>query len=103
MHYVYALYSKYDKKFYIGQTADINRRLKEHKNGRVHTTCRYANLECIFYEAFGSKADAIRREQYFKTTQGRKALRLITRNSLENSYSLTGSVTVAQQALDLPV
>ena len=38
----------------------------------------------VFYEAFISKEDALRREEYFKTTKGKKSLRLIVRNSVNN-------------------
>jgi len=82
MYYTYVLWSKEDHKFYIGYTADIERRINEHENGQSHTTSRLSSPALIFYEAFFSKEDAVRRERYFKTTQGKKALRLILRDSL---------------------
>jgi predicted GIY-YIG superfamily endonuclease len=36
----------------------------------------------IFCEYFLSKADAQRREKYFKTTKGKRTLKLILKNSL---------------------
>ena len=99
MYYTYALYSAEDKKFYIGYTENLKRRLAEHNSGKNHTTLRFSNINLIFYEAFLSKNDAMRRERYFKTTQGKKALKLI----LKESIVLTGSVTVAQQTLALLV
>ena len=84
MYYVYVLWAKEYQKFYIGYTANIERRLAEHRNKKVYTTLRYKEPINIFYEAFISKEDAVRREQYFKTTKGRKALRLMLRNSIEN-------------------
>jgi putative endonuclease len=82
MYYVYVLYSKDENKFYIGSTSDLKRRVEEHKAGKVHTTCRYKSITLLFYEAFYGKEDALRRECYFKTTKGRKSLRLILRDSL---------------------
>ncbi|MCK9431690.1 MAG: GIY-YIG nuclease family protein [Candidatus Omnitrophica bacterium] len=82
MFYVYALWSKEDNKFYVGYTVDLERRIKEHSLNKVHTTQRMHSPRLIFFEAFLSEQDARRREGYFKTTKGRKALRLILRDSL---------------------
>ena len=100
MYYVYILRSiKSPLRLYIGHTENLERRLAEHRAGNCHSTVRMGGFRLIFYEAFVAKGDAQRREAYFKTTNGKKALRLIIRDSL----ALTGSVTVAQQTLDLLV
>ena len=83
MFYVYILRSFEDEKFYIGFTADLDRRIKEHLAGTNHTTSRMKNPQLICYEAFLSEFDAKRREAYFKTSKGKKTLRLMLRNSLE--------------------
>ena len=80
MFYLYVL--KGDKKIYIGRTDDLKRRIKEHYNKKVWTTKRMKRVELIFYEAFKSKKDAIRRERYFKTTKGKKALKIMLKESL---------------------
>ena len=99
MYYVYILWTAAESKFYIGYSADLKRRISEHKAGEVHTTVRFKNPELIFYEAFSSKKDALRRERYFKTSKGKKTLKLM----LHDSLKLTGSVTVALETLDLAV
>ena len=38
MYYVYLLRSDRDKRFYIGQTKDVVRRLEEHNAGKVRST-----------------------------------------------------------------
>ncbi len=83
MYYTYILYSYKESKFYIGYTSDLERRLKEHRLGHVHTTARYSSPELIFYEAFIVEEDAVRRERYFKTAKGKKSLRLILRDSVK--------------------
>ena len=85
MFYTYVLYDRCRDKFYIGFTKDIKRRLGEHSLGNVHTTARFSTLELIFYECFISREDAVRREKYFKTSKGKKSLKLILRNSLKKS------------------
>lgn len=83
MHNVYVLWSKEDLKFYIGYTKDLARRLQEHKDGQCHTTSRLKNPQLIFCEGFLAEGDAKRREEYFKTTKGKKTLRLMLRDSLK--------------------
>ena len=67
--YVYILKSLKDGKFYIGLTADLERRVSEHQNGKNISTSKRLPVELIYYEAFLSKKDAQRRERYFKTTK----------------------------------
>ncbi|MCX5725601.1 MAG: GIY-YIG nuclease family protein, partial [Candidatus Saganbacteria bacterium] len=37
-YFVYVLQSEKDKKFYIGYTANLKKRIQEHKNGEVQST-----------------------------------------------------------------
>jgi len=80
MFYVYVLQSELGR-FYIGRTDDLRRRYKEHQLGKVWTTSRMLPVKLIFYEAFLSKTDTIRRERYLKTSKGRSSLKLIIRDS----------------------
>ncbi len=81
-HYIYVLLSKRDKKFYIGSTNNIKRRLKEHQAGKNISTAKRLPVELIYFESHLSKEDALRREKYFKTTKGKTTLRQMIRNSL---------------------
>ena len=82
VYYVYVLLGKDDRKFYIGYTNDLERRIKEHKLGKVRSTNERGVVDLMFYEAFASKLDAKRRERYFKTTKGRATLKLMLRETL---------------------
>ena len=84
MHYTYVLWSKKNKRFYIGYASDLKRRLSEHQENKSHTTSRMNNPKLIFYEGFISKEDALRREAYFKTAKGKKSLRFIVRGSIKS-------------------
>jgi putative endonuclease len=66
----------------VGRSKDLKRRMTEHTRGKVFTTSRLLPIELIFYEAFYSKKDAIRRERYFKTSKGKSSLKQIIRNSI---------------------
>jgi len=81
MYYAYILYScKYDE-FYCGYTEDLRKRYTEHKNGKVKST-KNRDMSLLFYEAFRSEKDARRREQYFKTTKGKRTLKIMLKDSL---------------------
>jgi putative endonuclease len=83
MYYVYILKSQKIDWIYIGYTENIERRFVEHQQGLSIATKPYAPFELVFYEAYKAKADAKRREDYFKTTKGKRALRLLLQKSLE--------------------
>ncbi len=84
-HFVYILLSLKDKKFYIGSTNNLKRRVSEHNQGKNISTAKRLPLKLIYYEAHLSKEDAERRENYFKTTKGKSTLRLMLRDSLGKS------------------
>ncbi len=81
-YYVYALRSLKDYKFYLGFTSDLKRRLQEHNRGKNVSTAQRLPLELIFYEAFLNKKDALRREEYFKTTKGKTTLKQMLKEYL---------------------
>ncbi len=83
--YVYLLQAKQSDKFYIGSTANLIRRVKEHNLGLNSSTKPYAPWTLIYYEACGNQKDAKRREKYLKTSQGG---RLLKRRVKEYLYSL---------------
>ena len=70
MFYVYILQSLKDKSLYIGYTADLKKRFNEHNNGESKTTKPFRPYKLIFYEAFLSRIDAKRREEYLKSGWG---------------------------------
>ena len=85
MHYVYVLQSEKDKKFYIGLTNNLKRRLEEHHQGKVSSTKGRRPLKLIFYEAYLNEKDAVRREDYLKTTSGKRALKIMLKNYLHEN------------------
>ncbi|MBI2251977.1 MAG: GIY-YIG nuclease family protein [Armatimonadetes bacterium] len=52
---VYILKSISSGKYYIGSTADLNRRLNEHQEGRVISTRNLRPLELVFYQKFNNE------------------------------------------------
>ena len=82
MHFVYILLSQKDNKFYIGLSNNLERRMSQHSNGEVTSTKARRPLDLIFYEAYLNERDAVRREDYFKTTKGKRTLRLMLKEFL---------------------
>lgn len=81
MYYAYVLYNTVDNEFYSGYSANLKNRIHDHLYGKVEST-KGKKMILIFYEAFYSQEDAKRREIYFKTTKGKRTLKLMLKESL---------------------
>ena len=84
LYIVYVLISLKDKKFYIGFTSNLKRRLKEHNGGENASTKPRRPLEIIYQEGHFNKQDAARRERYFKTDKGKHSLRQMLKYRLND-------------------
>lgn len=83
-YYVYILRSLKDGLFYIGYSEDLKTRVVDHNKGKNLSTKNRRPLELIFYESFRSKDDALRREDYFKTTKGKVTLKQMLKRFLQS-------------------
>jgi len=83
MFYVYILLSLKDKQFYAGSTDNLKRRFKEHLQGKVKSTKHRGPLKLICYEAYLFKQEALRREKFLKSSDGKKDLRKRLTKTLE--------------------
>ncbi len=78
MYTVYVLLSAASGKHYVGFTNNIDRRMQEHNyTEKKGFTLRYRPWTLIHTEAFATKAEAMAREKFFKSGQGRTALKAI--------------------------
>ena len=83
---------------YTGFTTNIEERIKNHNDGKTKSTAPRRPLELIFCEFYLFEADARKREMYFKTTMGKKAVKLMLRGTLlKLGYSTTVGVIVANE------
>ena len=67
MFFVYILYSKKDRKLYVGCTSDIEKRVKRHNDGSVKATQHRRPLVLIYSENFENKTEAFNRERFLKS------------------------------------
>jgi len=74
IHQTYVLKSLKDGIRYIGSGKDANIRLKRHNKGDYKFTKGYRPWKLIYIENYNNRADAIRRERFLKSGQGRKFL-----------------------------
>lgn len=66
MQYIYLLKSKKTGEIYIGTSSDLKVRLKNHNEGRSKATKHGVPWTLVYYEAYLSKTDALRREHRLK-------------------------------------
>lgn len=65
-YYVYLLGSNKNSWIYIGCTGDLEKRLKEHNDGKVYTTRKMLPVELLYFEAYRNKDCAYQREKKLK-------------------------------------
>lgn len=65
MFYVYILLD-IRKRIYIGYSADLRRRIKEHLKNKVFTTKRMSTPKLFYYEAYNNEMAAKEREKKLK-------------------------------------
>ncbi|MBP9771823.1 MAG: GIY-YIG nuclease family protein [Candidatus Pacebacteria bacterium] len=67
MFFVYILQSEQTRRYYIGHTGDVQKRLTRHNKGRVHSTKHGSPWKVVRIEKVTSKNEAIRREREIKS------------------------------------
>ena len=74
MDYTYVLQSERDGNFYAGFAKNLKLRFQQHCKGQVESTKDRRPLKLIYYEACLKQEDALKRERYFKTYNGKRFL-----------------------------
>ncbi len=72
---VYIIQSQKNNRFYIGQTKDINDRLKRHNNGESLATKSGIPWKLIHLEKFDNRPKAVKRERYLKSLKNKNYLK----------------------------
>lgn len=77
MYTVYAIYNKEAKKFYIGQTVNLEARLEQHNRKMFKGyTSRFDGLwNLIYSEEANSRIEATKREKQLKSFRGREFIK----------------------------
>lgn len=83
MYYVYILKSLKNNDIYIGFTSDLKIRFKLHNSGQVRATKDNIPWRLVYYEAYLSKHDAVKRERQLKNHRAKLDLKAQLRYSLQ--------------------
>lgn len=75
---VYALVNNTGR-IYVGQTQNIDARLREHMQGRVFSTKGYRPWKLLYQERVTDRVVARRREIYFKHSVGKEFLKKLSK------------------------
>ena len=74
MYFVYIL-QNFRGELYKGLTEDLQRRIGQHNRNKCVGTRGKGPWKLVYFEKFGNRVDARKREKYFKTGQGREFLK----------------------------
>ena len=80
MYFVYILKSLKDFGYYIGQTENLDIRIKKHNNGLVESTKSRIPFILIREENFNTRSEARKRENYLKRLKGGNEFKKIITN-----------------------
>ncbi len=78
MYHVYAVYNQNHNKIYIGQTINIDERIKLHNNSTFKNsfTNRFEGIwKLIYQEEFKTRHEALIREKQLKSYRGREFIK----------------------------
>ncbi|HBI17619.1 MAG TPA: endonuclease [Candidatus Moranbacteria bacterium] len=80
--FVYILLSLKDGKTYVGSTDDLIKRLREHQRGLVKSTKNRLPIRLLLEMKFKTLEEARYMEKYYKSSAGRKKLKLLLKDKL---------------------
>lgn len=72
---IYWLINKRKTKTYVGMTANVNQRLKQHQKKLVRTTRDFDGFQWKILETVEGIQEAREREKYWKSAAGRRKLK----------------------------
>ena len=74
MYWVYILRNSELNRYYIGSTSNLERRLKEHLQGKTRTTKILKTNELVYKEHYKTLFEARLREKKLKSYKSRKCI-----------------------------
>ncbi|MBK8519653.1 MAG: GIY-YIG nuclease family protein [Ferruginibacter sp.] len=75
MFYAYVIKSLNHDFYYKGHCEDLDQRLKQHNSGMTESIRPYLPFKLVYKEEFNTRAEAISREKYLKSSAGRRFLK----------------------------
>ena len=81
--FVYFLRSQRDGTLYIGQTKNIEKRVKRHNSGLVKSTKNRYPFDFVYSESYSTRREAMLREKHLKSIGGVKEKKTIIKKITE--------------------
>jgi putative endonuclease len=75
MYFIYIIQSQKTSKYYVGSTAEITKRLREHNSGSTRSTKHGIPWHLVYQEECASKSEALFREKKIKSYKGGNAFK----------------------------
>ena len=72
---IYAIKSSVDNRIYVGFTENLEKRIKEHNQGRTKSTKGFRPWFLIYNENVETRIEARKREKYLKSGCGKEFLK----------------------------
>ena len=79
---VYILKSQIVERYYIGSTGNLEIRINLHNSPRARWTKRYQPWVLIYFEEYGTRSEAVRREKFLKSLKNIKRFLETNSNSV---------------------
>ena len=73
--YIYAIKSSKDSRIYVGQTTNVEKRLKQHNDGMTKSTKCYTPWQLLYSDSRVNRIEARKFEKYLKSGGGKKFLK----------------------------
>ena len=80
-HFVYILQSEKDSRYYIGETHDIETRLRFHNAGLQRSTRNRIPFKLVYFETVSDRATALKREKEIKGYKGGRSFKKLLEGS----------------------
>jgi len=74
-YFIYILYSPKFNHYYIGQTNNIEIRLKQHNEDRFSWTSSHRPWKLVYKEKFETRSQAMKAEKYLKSLKNKERIR----------------------------
>jgi putative endonuclease len=81
MFFIYVLQNFSSGRHYTGFTSDLAQRLGQHNAGITKSTKNRGTWTLVYQEQFATRSEAMRRERFLKSGQGREEMRKILASS----------------------
>ncbi len=80
MSWVYILENLKTRRYYVGSTIDLDRRLKQHKAGNTKTTRRLNAKKLVYWESYKTEREPREREKQIKSYKSKKYIEDLVRH-----------------------